>query len=351
MARSPRRLRIGAAAAAATVVAVTGGTAAADTTNTQPVTVTALAGTRTLNVLSLTGGPLNGLVLGTGHAGAFLTNVTDVGYQNVGYQVTAELSNLYPYDAKSGSYNFQGTSIPSNAVSLGFPTTNPLDLTNVASDVTPVIQLTGDLSGFTASLLTQLGGLLTLPSSITTTLSTTVDGATTPVSNAVKEILDGLANDLPIQLQTGSGGSFTNPGPLTGVSGAPAPQGTPTDLLIEKGTPNSVSGLLSDLLTQLGAGADGTIPISTLISQGIVSKDDVLSAIQSATGIPLDFLTSNATAILNTVTAKITNLAAILGQDGSYNALPLLSVNLPKNTPAGTYQGILTVTLMDTPSN
>ena len=53
--------------------------------------------------------------------------------------------------------------------------------------------------------------------------------------------------------------------------------------------------------------------------------------------------------IMSGLTGDITSIVgSVLGQSGSYNTLPTLSINVPSSASSGVYRGQLVVTLMDT---
>src|SRR4051794_6469244 len=114
---SASRRRLIAATGALTLLAGAG-SAFAVQTSTITVGATVINGTRTLNVKDVSGGPVSSLALGAGHGGALLVNVSDINYAHAGYQVTATMSNLCPYDT---AYHFNQAPIPSSAISLSFP--------------------------------------------------------------------------------------------------------------------------------------------------------------------------------------------------------------------------------------
>jgi hypothetical protein len=100
--------------------------------------------------------------------------------------------------------------------------------------------------------------------------------------------------------------------------------------------------------SSLGVGSSG-VPVSQLISAGLVTQSQVLAAVTQALGTAADLLSqSQITSLLSGVTGKVTDLVGTLtGQSGSYSAQPELSISVPANTPGGSYRGQMTVTLMD----
>ena len=323
------RTRLVAAAGAITLLAGAGSAFAQGSTITVGATV--INGTRTLNVKDVAGGAVSSLALGTGHGGALLVNVSDINYAHVGYQVTATMSNLYPYN---GSYQFNQTPIPSSAVNLSFPG-GLLDVANLSTLVTPLIHLTDSAAPFTP--LTQLNATVTGTTTSVATLASTVTQAT----------IGTLGNELPVRIATGGGGAFTNPAGVTGQSGT----FNPTAVSVLDGTAQSLAGLLSDLTSALN---NAKTTAQDFVAAGLLDQNSVLAAAAAQLGLTTDQLTgAQITQIMNAA-ATVTGLQPlagltdqVLGQTGSYNTVPQLSLQVPAQQPAGNYQGELTLTLMD----
>jgi hypothetical protein len=323
-----RLLAIGSAA----VVALTGvaSTAWAGGSTTTPVTVSTTLGTRTLNLLDLTGQPIgaSGLTIGTGHGGNMVVNVTDSLYQHVGYQVSAMMSDLYPY--ANGAYNFNTGKIASSAVSVSYPS-NLLDLSNLGNLLSPVYTLTG-----------------TLPLGLGTLTNTTVTGTAQSVQTLTGDIVNGALAALPIKVQTGTSGAFTSPAQLS-AAGAPTVSSAATQLNVMTGTAQAgdLSGALAALKATIG-NTTNAVPVQTLITNGYLDQSQVLAAVAQATG-QLNLVMNNASAVLSALSANLTSIGTLIGQSGSYNSLPQLAVAIPSGTASGTYRGELTVTLADLP--
>jgi hypothetical protein len=324
------RLRIAAATGAITLLAGAG-SAFAVQGSTITVGATVINGTRTLNVKDVAGGAVSSLALGAGHGGALLINVSDINYAHVGYQVTATMSNLYPY---SGSYQFGQTPIPSSAVSLSFPG-GLLDIANLSTLVTPVIHLTDSAAPFTA--LTPLNATVTGTTTSVSTLASTVTQAT----------IAALGDRLPVRIAAGGGGPFTNPAGVTGQSGSFSP--TAVDVL--DGTAQSLAALLADLKGSLN---NAKVTAQDFVTAGLLDQNSVLAAAAAQLGLTTDQLTgAQITQIMNAA-ASVTDLLPlagltdkVLGQTGSYNTVSQLALQVPSQQPAGNYQGELTLTLMD----
>lgn len=324
------RLRIAAATGAITLLAGAG-SAFAVQGSTITVGATVINGTRTLNVKDVAGGAVSSLALGAGHGGALLINVSDLNYAHVGYQVTATMSNLYPY---SSGYQFGQTPIPSSAVSLASPG-NLLDIANLSTLVTPLIHLTDSALPFTA--LTPLNATVTGTTTSVSTLASTVTQAT----------ITALGDELPVRIATGGGGAFTNPAGVTGQSGTFNP--TAVDVL--DGTAQSLAALLTDLKNSLN---NTKTTAQDFVTAGLLDQNSVLTAAATQLGVTTDQLTgAQITQIMNAA-ATVTDLQPlagltdkVLGQTGSYNTVSQLSLQVPAQQPAGNYQGELTLTLMD----
>lgn len=297
-----------------------------------PVTTLVATGTRTLSVTDVTGASIgtNGLPLGTGHGGAFLVNVTDTRYKNAGYQVSATMTNLYPY--ATNAFDFNGTPIPASAVSVSYPS-GLLDLVNIKSLVTPVLHLTGSLNL----------GALPLPISIDQTVNGTATMAQSLANTVTKSTLAAALSQLPVTLQTGDVGAFTS---AAGLPGEPTAHPNPTSLNLMSG--NAQQPLASALVTALNT-TYGGLTTQQLVTAGLVDQNAVISAVAQQAGITPDLITNaEQTAIMTNLTGTINALTgSVLGQTGSYNTMPALAIDVPTSIAAGTYRGQLVVTLMD----
>jgi hypothetical protein len=317
------------AAAAVVIVPI----AALADSSTVPVTTVVATGTRTLNVTDPTGAAIgaNGLPLGAGHGGALLVNVTDVNYQHAGYQVSATMTNLYPWTGSA--YDFNGTPIPSNAISVGYPS-NLLDLVNVKSLVDPVVKLTGSIT---------VGGL-GLPTSINQTVDGTTSSVQTLANTVTQSTLASALAELPVTLGTGETGSFTA---AAGLPGEPTAHPNPTSKVLMSGTAQdpATTALVNALESTYGGKT-----AAQLVAAGLLDQNAVISAVAQQLGITPDLLSAaDITTIMSSLTGDITSIVgSVLGQSGSYNTLPTLSINVPSSASSGVYRGQLVVTLMDT---
>ena len=333
-AMSRRRVTVGAVA----LVALGGATlgAAADT-STVPVVTAVVNGTRTLSVTDAAGAAIGsgGLAVGRGHNGAFLVNVTDANYSHAGYQVSATMTDLYPY---AGSYDFAGDVIPSSAVGVSYPG-GLAGLVDVESLVAPVVQLTGTLN------------LLGLPVG-STAVSESVEGVTQSVTTLTEAVtqdtLAALLDELPVSLVEGEDGTFDNPADLPSEPGTP--HASPTSKVLLSGDAQSPADLVTAIVGAINTDLGGSTA-QELVDAGLLDENTVVTAAADALGVVPSLLTgAQVTTILNTLTGTVTGLTGgILGQTGTYSSLPALSINVPTGTDTGVYRGQLVVTLMDKP--
>lgn len=317
------------AAAAAVLVPI----AALADSSTVPVTTVVATGTRTLNVTDPTGAAIgaSGLPLGAGHGGALLVNVTDLNYQHAGYQVSATMTNLYPW--AGSAYDFNGTPIPSSAISVDYPS-SLLDLVNVKTLVDPVIKLTGSIT---------VGGL-GVPSAINQTVDGTTSSVQTLANTVTQSTLASALAELPVTLGTGETGSFDA---AAGLPGEPTAHPSPTSKVLMSGSAQdpASAALVSALETTYGGET-----AAQLVAAGLLDQNAVISAVAQQLGITPDLLSaSDISTIMSSLTGDVTAIAgSVLGQSGSYNTMPTLSINVPPSASAGVYRGQLVVTLMDT---
>jgi hypothetical protein len=240
------------------------------------------------------------------------------------------MTNLYPY--ANGSYDFTSAPIPSSRVSVGYPG-GLLGLANVKSLVTPVLSLSGNLG-----LLGTISGV-------------SADGITQPVQTLADSVtqstLASVLAQLPVTMNSGETGAFTNPADLPNEPGTP--HANPTQRVVMSGDAQSTQALLDALTSALNttyAGKTG----QQLVDAGLIDENTLLTAVAGQLGLVPALLTSTQiSAILNGVTATVTGIlgGSVLGQTGTYSALPALSIDLPSTAATGLYRGQLVVTLMD----
>lgn len=309
------------------------------------VTSTVVGGTRTMTLRGPDGGPLNGIALGTAGTAPFFTNVTDVQYSRAGYQVSANLSNLYAFDGATFDCT---TSMPASSISLGFA----IDPTSV-SGVAGLTEATWDLAG---TLTDPVATLLGVP--VGTAISAT-DVLGEQIDRTLAGVYDGLEDNLPIKVDVGTGGAFTEPGPHADC--APSPSNPPTTYTIMDGQVNTLAELFAWVTGEVTSAADentnGTVHADELVATGEVAAGTMSQAVRDAlqaAGVNLallDTLLAGGTITMDDIyvllTATLDPVTSLIGQTGTYLSVPQLTATVPDQTPSGTYRGTLTVTLLD----
>jgi hypothetical protein len=115
------------------------------------------------------------------------------------------------------------------------------------------------------------------------------------------------------------------------------------------------TGVLSDLQSLIQTTVGSAAPsVTTLITDGYLTNNAVSTALQTVNALVNDLglsgLTgSNLTTLEGYLTgaiSSVTTLAGSLVQTGNYSSSPTLAVNT-SGIPAGTYKGVMTVTLLD----
>lgn len=313
----------------------------------QSITVEAqvVGGTRAHALKTLSGNDLTAVTFGASGSFPFLSDVTDVQYDRTGYQVTATLSDLYAWD---GAEFECGTKLDASAVSLGW-VVDPTSVTDVEALPSTVWDLTGQLDA-------TLAALLGVPEGTTITVT---DLSGEQIDRALAGVFDGLEDSLPVQVDTGTGGAFTNPAPHSTCEPAPADPATVRS--IQEGSPSDLTALFNWVTDQVTAAADvdtsGDITGSELVDSGEVSDADLADAVRQAladAGVDLgllDTLLADGTITMDDIyqllTATLDPITSLLGQTGTYVATPELSLSVPGAVSGGTYRGTMTVTLLD----
>ena len=308
-----------------------------------PVTTSTTVGQRTLVLTDGAGGDLSattGLTLVPGKASSVVASVKDAAYTTSGFQVTSTMSNLYQ-STTPGSYDFTAPKVPSGAVSLSRSAV-PVSLADIGAKVTPVFTLTGNLTsaltgGLGLGTLLPTGGLGAL-TSVTTSVPATLQGVAVTAGTTVDTLLAGL----PLSVLGGTEGAYTNPASL----GSGDPTGTtsaPTTIPLVSSTQNPLAKLQTTLGGQsLTALTGGATPV--------LKTDDILGALSAQLGLPLSVLTPKLSQILTALTPTLSSLTGgVLNLDGTYTGANKVTVTPPVGTVAGTFKGLLTVTLVDTP--
>lgn len=304
--------------------------ASADTLTVSAATVN---GSRTLAVLgSIGGGDITGLPIGAGDTAPFATTVTDVAYQNVGFDVTARLSRLYKTDTTEPSGYDCSMYMDSKALSITFADVPTLQ--DVDALVSPVFDLSG--TGLLGETVTHTAVEL---------YSYTIDLANDASPIQVADLADGLADP------------FTNRAAFSGCSdpGSTDGGGTPnvTDVLVNRGTPNDTLGTLfatieASITSDGDVGNDGTPnTVGEYVDAGILDLDAVRATLEAA-GI-----TGLTDEVIRALTATLRDVTELVGQNGLYISTPVLNLDRTEPSaaaaPTGVYKGQMTVTIADTP--
>ena len=303
-------------------------------------------GGRTLQLFNNSGQTLNGLDLSSG-TNSFVAKVVDSNYAEKGFTVQATMSNLYGYNSGTGQYTCS-SKIPSSAVAMSSP--GGLEVSGLGASVTPNFILSGALGGvsplLTGIVLDSTNGQIQGVAQSLTQGQLVGAGHTGSLFGST---LASLMSDLPVQVSTPAGGPFTNPaadptGAGCGVAGTNA---TPVTMMT--GTANA-AGLLSDFQALLTSVAGSTPSAATLISKGYLDPNAVTSLLLTVTGLPLAELTpllpsieSTLTGTLNSVTPLLSSVTSV---SGNYSSNPGVAITT-SGVPAGSYQGLMTITLMD----
>lgn len=316
--------------------------ALAATSNVSLVTV---AGSRTMTVKSIAGDDIATMSLGTGRQAPFLVNVSDVAYDRKNYQVSAMLSNLYKFDAAASTFDCNAASVPSSKVSIGF-LANPTSARDIQAIASPTLTFSGTITD--PALLALIGKSSPTFVSVGTTQQ--------KQSFATSTVFSGAETVLPLKIDTGTGGTFTQ--------GAPHPTcspvgGSATSVQVQQGDVDVQADVLAWVQStanesfNTAAGPGGILSInealnSELITQSVIDSDvrDALtsSPVSANPLLVTDVVIAQVEALL---TATGTDVATIVGQSGTYASLPKLVVGDLSGIPSGTYRGVLTVTLIE----
>lgn len=328
------------------VGAVLQGMASAAETDVSLLTV---SGSRTLTLKTLTGADLTTMALGSGREAPFLVNVGDLAYDRRGYQVTAQMSNLYKYDPLKNSYDCSKV-IDSDDLSINFAA-SPNSVRGVSAMVAPVLAFTGTISNIAdAALLGALG--LPLSSSVNVAANVTEQIQDLVTST----VFTGLENALPVKLSSLTGATFTAQAPHptcdTDASGT-------TSVQLQRGQANSHADLLGWLQSSSNSAyakaalGDGVLSMGEAVGVELISQSEADSAVRTAlTTAPLNvnplLITSSVLASVESLlSAPAATITSVLKQTGSYSSIPQLVVGDLAGVPTGTYKGKMTITLID----
>lgn len=373
-----RRPRLAASVAVATVLVVFGfALSVADADETTVSTETADP-SRELQLLDLTGEPLERLELRDGVPRGFETRVIDrdQSYDNE-FQVNSKLNNLHRLDDAGGL--IADDFIPSGNVDLGYATDPAGALgMEVGADVTGNLATAapiscGDVQGLLSlslidddpicNLIGDLLGILDL-SLLDSTDTIEFSGSPLPAA------LDGVAIDdldlaqLPLVPGEGDTGAYSNPDCTDGIAAAHCDGTSPTLLRTLQGSSNSalateIQNRLIDMLESGDlVGADGPLTVSEVLS----AMNESTTVLKDSAGNDLEPVGQLADAIgqydpadqvtlindLLAATLDSVGLADLARLQGTHRSFPSLTVDTG-GAVGGNYEGTLTVTLMDVP--
>ena len=293
-------------------------------------------GSRTVYVEDLLGQPLSTLDFGATRSQPVRVRVVDTTMDRAGFQVSATMSNLYK---ATGASTYDRTkSIPSSAVSVGYPQV-PISVKDVSATVTPVFDLAENVTGGTLCTAIQLVG-----GTVCNIAVSGVRGLRQSVTVPVD--LADLA-PLPLVPQQGETGAFTTPNYL-GIGdhpGKPDPVPTATSRrFVSGGLGTVLTGIQARLVALLGT----TAPASSVIDTGTLTTTLRTALGTGVGGVPVFDLLSAADAqsLVDGLTATLLTLTPsdVVAQSGTYLSFPLLNVAVPSTTEAGDYRGTLVVT-------
>ncbi|AXV08200.1 hypothetical protein DVS28_a3527 [Euzebya pacifica] len=378
----PRRPNRRLAALAVGLMMVSFATAATAQTSSSavgvPVTMSVgSVGTRALTVTNFTGTEaLTALPLVSGAPTNYRATVTDLDYViDRDFDVVAEMGNLYPVTSTGEEPLAVDTAsediIASGDVTLGL--FQGLTATDVLADIQPtyLLELTTGLLDCTTLLTTTLTPLLTgadlvaLPTTVADLCAAFGDVAT--AGDPAVELLGDLVEDLDLTglidealgLVDGITGTqpFTDPSFLglgsTDADAAGAPTATMLTLM-SADAPVDLA-LLTDLIAAINAqitdvsGVDPTTVIPTEdIVQGLVNSGNTATA---ALGNEIAGLSNTLAqeAIINDLLSIVNgaiDLSVLDNLFGVYTAFPRITATAPTGTPAGSYAGTHTITLI-----
>ncbi|MDX1659402.1 MAG: hypothetical protein R3343_11320 [Nitriliruptorales bacterium] len=318
------------------VALATAGMSSLASADTLTVSAATVNGSRTLAVLGDVGGTdISTLTLGAGDTAPFATTVTDVAYEKVGFDVTARLSRLYQSDG-SGGFNC-GSFIEPKALSITFADVPYLE--QVDALVAPVFDLDGtvDLTDGTTGLV--------------------VDGVVHQAESLYTYTLDLATDATPIQvtdLKDGTADPFSNRAAFTDCSDTGA--STPTDVLLNQGTPNDTLGTLYDTVEDNirstgDTASDGTPnTVGEYVTEGTLDLAAVKQTVADALGVDVSLLTDSS---VQSLSATLQQISQLVGQNGVYISTPVLNLDRTEasadSAPTGVYKGEMTVTIADTP--
>ncbi len=373
----PRSRRLTLVTVAAGLLASAALPALAATSDQTKVTYVVPDGTRQFKVTEVDGStPLADFTFDSTRQKAFRTVVNDVNRPLLsdGYQVNAEMTNLYRVDG--ASYSFADP-IPAKDLALTYGAT-PLAGT-ATLPVVPRISLSGAIGTCAdASVVAALGlpqpvtvlnlldpvfsSLSPLLQTVCTELSL-LSGSARTVDVTVDGALEGITaalplSDLPFTLTGGQGGQFTNPsydGPIASLDPAATGATAATAKRVMTGNPLASVGDVSRMLDSLTAALVAAVPTTLIASDnsGVATLSAALAAI-SAENAPLVSTISRLGVqdqldmlALLTQTLLAVDMTALTTVTAQYDAYPVLQV-AQYATQQGTYVGTLVVDFFET---
>jgi hypothetical protein len=331
-------------AALAAIVATTGLAGAQTAIDVQG---TVGVSSRQLFVEDLLGNDLTELDFGTGGALPVQVRVEDDAYESSGFTVDATMTNLY---VDSGAALDFDKVIPSANVSLSTlssPVSVLDDLIDVQATIKPVFDSVTTINN--ALLCAVL--LMANPCQI---VANGIEGLEQTVTFAASDLSD--LTKLPLVPQEPETGAFTDPdfegdpGDPEDTAADPAAIGADpaTSLQLLGGTviDDGEMDVVEDLLvTQLGVLDDLDATARNLVipvgAYQIALQDAVTALIGH--GLSAGDLT---TALAGTVDLTLEALGAdqLVSQTGAYRSFPILQLDIPPSSAAGSYRGTLVVT-------
>lgn len=371
--RSPRT-RVVTATTATLLLGLSSLAVASETT----VSTAATEPGRQLEVLDLTGEPLNELHLRDGRPQPFEVRVTDTDQApDNDFTVDTTMNNLH---LVSGDGHDGTQAIASEHVELSFPG-NPLAAAGVHVDLEPryLVGSTQDIACSTVDGLLTLDSLLGDPlcELLADLHEVDVLGLTTDDTMAfdgvalVGDLIDAIDLDdldlpaLPLVPGHGTAGVYDTPECSTGIGSDFCGPTTPTTRQALNGAANDT--LTAELESLLQDQLSATDPL--VGPDGLVSVEDVLGALTASdeplvdsAGDPLgdtvatfgqalgEYDSADQVTLINDLlqaTLQDLGLGDLLHLTGRYSSYPALTVDTDSATTSGEYEGTLTVTLIE----
>lgn len=332
---------------------------------TSTVTLTDVSGSRTLTVTDVSGTTLDAATVSTG-AGAsipFVTNVMDVLYDNLSYDVDASMSNLYLVDAASGTGFDCGVYVPAGDLAISWPTeafgVDDVEalVTDVVFNISSTLSDSGDATLNTV-LLDATGLVLGAglgPADISRSGQGLVQSTLSDV--ALQSALSGeVLDELPLRISVGMAAPFSAAADHSSCVGGAT---SPTSINLQSGDPNAFD------LTELAAEVEAAVgTLAGAVSGGHLTEDEVLGALFSdaalteiqtkvtTLGLQAEWASYVDTTLVGAGSLNDVSIGTLVGQTGTYTSVPSLDVasdlNVTGTPPAGVanaYRGELVITL------